>query len=70
MRPRHSIGSVNTESSPFGPVNRAANRQQHRSDKCPIEIVYTATTNFELPLPKDFAFKYHWERSDGDKGRE
>ena len=56
--------------SPFGPVSIAASRAQYTGDKCPIEIVYTATINFKLPLPKDFAFKYHWERSDGDKGGE
>jgi len=56
--------------SPFGPINMAANRRQYTGDKCPIDIVYTATINFKLPLPKDFMFTYHWERSDGAKGQE
>ncbi len=59
-----------TGDGPFGPINMAANRRQYTGYKCPIDIIYTAAINFRLPLPKDFAFKYHWERSDGVKEKE
>jgi hypothetical protein len=62
--------SAEAKDSPFGPVSMVASRVRYTGDKCPIEITYTATINFKLPLPKDFTFKYHWERSDGDKGKE
>ena len=51
----------------FGPIHVAANRHQHVGH-CPVEIVYTASINFEMPHPKGFVFNYRWERSDGAKG--
>ena len=52
---------------PFGPIHVAANRSEYRGRGCPIEIVYTATINFDMPHPRGFVFSYHWERSDGAK---
>lgn len=52
---------------PFGPIHVAVNRHEYRGRGCPIEIVYTATINFEMPHPRGFVFNYHWERSDGAK---
>ncbi|MGZ5085453.1 MAG: hypothetical protein ACXWBZ_18945 [Usitatibacter sp.] len=51
----------------FGPIHMAVNRHEHVGH-CPVEIVYTASINFEMPHPKGFVFNYHWERSDGAKG--
>jgi len=53
--------------SPFGPIHLVASRRQYTGDKCPIDITYTASINFKAPLPKNFSFTYHWERSDGAK---
>jgi hypothetical protein len=58
------------EESPFGPIHVAANRAHYDGKGCPIEIIYTASINFQAPLPKGFVFNYRWERSDGAKGAE
>ena len=60
-------GDDKAEESPFGSINMAASRAQYTGNKCPIETTYTGTINLKLPLPEDFAFTYHWERSDGGK---
>ncbi|HEX4782200.1 MAG TPA: hypothetical protein VH301_15670 [Usitatibacter sp.] len=52
----------------FGPVHVAVNRHEHHG-ACPVEIVFTASINFTMPHPKGFTFSYHWERSDGAKGK-
>jgi hypothetical protein len=52
----------------FGGIHVATNRHEYIGRGCPIEIVYTASINFEMPHPKGFVFNYHWERSDGAKG--
>ncbi len=62
--------SSRNEENHFGPIHVAANRNQYTGNKCPIDIIYTASINFKLPLPKDFSFTYHWERSDGVKTKE
>jgi hypothetical protein len=59
-----------SEENPFGPIHVAANRAKYDGKGCPIDIVYTASINFQAPLPKGFVFNYHWERSDGAKGPE
>jgi hypothetical protein len=56
------------EVNPFGPIHVAANRQQYTGRQCPIDVLYTATINFEMPHPRGLTFNYHWERSDGAKG--
>jgi formylglycine-generating enzyme required for sulfatase activity len=63
-------GGGKTDESPFGPINMAASRVQYMGDRCPIETTYIGTINFKLPLPENFAFTYHWERSDGGKTSE
>src|SRR5260221_8135967 len=52
---------------PFGPIHVAANRHEYRGRGCPIDIIYTATINFDMAHPRGFVFNYHWERSDGAK---
>ena len=62
-----SVITTTASAEPFGPIHMAANRHQYVGKACPIEIVFTATINFNMPHPKGFVFNYHWERSDGAK---
>jgi hypothetical protein len=52
----------------FSGIHVATNRHEYVGHGCPIEIVYTASINLEMPHSKGFTFNYHWERSDGAKG--
>ena len=60
---------VLAKDGPFGLIHVAANRSQYTGTGCPIEIVFTASINFEMPH-RGLTFNYHWERSDGSKSPE
>ncbi|HEX4331234.1 MAG TPA: hypothetical protein VH040_03780 [Usitatibacter sp.] len=60
-------GALPVAAEGFGPVHVAVNRHEYRGRACPVEVVFTATIDFNLPHPRGFTFNYHWERSDGAK---
>ena len=64
-----SAGALAADAGPFGPVHVSANRSGYDGKGCPVSIVYTATISLPGPHPKGFVFNYHWERSDGGKGK-
>jgi len=59
--------SVGGEVNKFGLIHISASRQQY-TGKCPVDITFTASIAFKIPLPDNFS--YHWERSDGSKTRD
>lgn len=51
---------------PFGPLRLGVNRSSYVG-KCPVEVIFTANVNLNMPHPQGLVFNYHWERSDGVK---
>ncbi len=59
-------GSARVDNVPdeFAIINISANQKEY-SGKCPVNIAWTASITFKMPLPDKVS--YHWELSNGRK---